>query len=90
MIACDWQTDKENASIVLVASHTRSFDRGDDEAVQGVDKLIEKCEAKRRAARVCSIAPATRFLEDGTFIFQGACKAKMNSRFYRILTNFDR
>ena len=35
----------------LVASRTRAYDRGDIAAVQGADKLIEKRQVKRRAAR---------------------------------------
>ena len=51
------EMDEQDAGIVktsrrdrLVASHTRVYDRGDIEAFQGADKIIEKCQAKCHAA----------------------------------------
>ncbi len=51
------EMDEKDAGVVkpsrgdrLVASRTRVYDRGDLDAVQSADKLIEKRQAKRPAA----------------------------------------
>ncbi len=52
------EMDEEDSGVVmpshgdrLIAWRTRAYDRGEIEAVQGAENLIEKRQAKRRAAR---------------------------------------
>ncbi len=61
--------DGEDAGIVktlrkerIIADRKRAYDRGDLEAVQGTDKLIEKCQARRHAARARKKQREAKFL----------------------------